>query len=505
MTPLNTGPGLFDMSKKNIIKSIIWALFITFLFLGYLLSGIESKKYHLNHIPSKSNGVIIIDIKEIAKEYYRLFKRKPSELLKLSTGQEIESIQNPGFNPFSKIVAYTEIFNGNILFGLIMPDADPDYFFKTFNLKNETELIFPDESNHLCYYKKNNAFAFIQNNVGFFIKVIHQEKPVNINYAKSYYDFLLADKKKRSTYKNNALDKMKNNKEHLSIWTNSSGFRVLSLNKLFSAMSTSINFKKGKLSLNVDADLSKDHSFIETSNQLTELKEIEVAKLSANVNQQLIKSLVSKYMPKKIDRCLNDWGGGFYLSVIGFRDENVFLNDGTNISKEFNLPELAIGFELDNIDQIKASILNDSLFTRTENGCYFLLNNVKNEKCYLYFNNDHLLFSTLELTKQQLDISFNTFHLNIDFRKFFDLYPTKNIIQRTVLNLFQQQVQLKELNLKYNSRSKNTIHLVGDFFLGNPNQHKLIEFLQQIKSIPIKDVLSTFTSSSRLLVPPIKK
>ena len=136
MTPLNTGPGLFDMSKKNIIKSIIWALFITFLFLGYLLSGIESKKYHLNHIPSKSNGVIIIDIKEIAKEYYRLFKRKPSELLKLSTGQEIESIQNPGFNPFSKIVAYTEIFNGNILFGLIMPDADPDYFFKTFNLSS---------------------------------------------------------------------------------------------------------------------------------------------------------------------------------------------------------------------------------------------------------------------------------------------------------------------------------------------------------------------------------
>ena len=85
------------------------------------------------------------------------------------------------------------------------------------------------------------------------------------------------------------------------------------------------------------------------------------------------------------------------------------------------------------------------------------------------------------------------------------LYPTKNIIQRTVLNLFQQQVQLKKLNLKYNSRSKNTIHLVGDFFLGNSNQHKLIEFLQQIKSIPIKDVLSTFTSSSRLLVPPIKK
>ena len=134
-------------------------------------------KYHLKLIPSNSNGIIIIDVKEIIQEYYTLFKKDPSELLKLTTDQEINSIQNPGFNPLSIIVIYTEVYNDNILLGLIMPDAEHGHFFKTFNLKNETALIDNTRNKHICVYQQNNAFAFIQNNVGFFIKVINQKKP----------------------------------------------------------------------------------------------------------------------------------------------------------------------------------------------------------------------------------------------------------------------------------------------------------------------------------------
>ena len=493
------------MSQKNIIKSILWTLFVALLLLGYIFSGIDAKKYHLKLIPSNSNGIIIIDVKEIIQEYYTLFKKDPSELLKLTTDQEINSIQNPGFNPLSKIVIYTEVYNDNILLGLIIPDAEHGHFFKTFNLKNETTLIDNTRNKHICVYQQNNAFAFIQKNVGFFIKVIHQKKPLDSAFANSYYNYLLADQKNRTVRKNNALDNIKNSKDHLAIWSNSSGFRILSLNKLFAAISTSINFEKGKLALKIDADLFDNHSFTETNNEITKLKEFELAKLSANVNQQLIESLVNEYMPLSIKSCLNEWSGEFYLSILGFRNKDVLYNDSTNISKEFNIPDIAMAFKLNNIDQLKRSILEDSTIHPIENGCYFWLKNFINEKCYLYFNDDHLLFSSTPLKNEKLSITFNTFHLNVDLERLIENYPPKDFLQKTIVSLIQQKAQFKELNIKYKGRTENTIQLDGDFYLGEEEQHKLLEFLEDIKSVPFKDLLSTFTSSSRLIVPPIKK
>ena len=90
------------MSTKAIIKSVLWILFVILLILGYFYSGSNSKNYHLERIPQNANGVILIDLKEIAKEYYVLFKHNPEELLKLSKNRllkktKIESIQNKTF------------------------------------------------------------------------------------------------------------------------------------------------------------------------------------------------------------------------------------------------------------------------------------------------------------------------------------------------------------------------------------------------------------------------
>ena len=270
-------------------------------------------------------------------------------------------------------------------------------------------------------------------------------------------------------------------------------------------MSTSVNFTKGKLTLKIDADLFENHSFTETNNAIKELKEFEIAKLSANVNQQLIKSLVQDYMPSIINNCLNDWNGEFYLSIIGFRNENVLLNDGTNISKEFNIPEIAAAFKLDNVANIKSAIINDSAFIKIENGYSFKLKKFNNEKCFLYFKDDHLLFSTKQIANNKYTVAFNTFHFKIDFKKLIENYPSKSISHRFILNMLQEKIQLNELNLKYNGKTDNTIHLDGNFYFGDKDQHKLVEFLEDIKNIPFKDLLSTLTSSSELIVPPNKK
>jgi len=498
------------MSTKAIIKSVLWILFVILLILGYFYSGSNSKNYHLERIPQNANGVILIDLKEIAKEYYVLFKQNPEELLKLSKNRllkktKIESIQNPGFNPFSKIVAYTEFFNANILFGIIVPEANPDHFFETFNLKNEADIVTSDKKANLCFYPKNNAFAFIDNKVGFFIKLIHQKNPIDIDYAENYHTYLINNKVNSSSSKINALNKIKNANDHISVWSNSAGFRLSNLNKLFSAMSTSINFKKGKLKLEIDADLYSNNSFTESSNILNDLKEYELAKFTTNINQELIKSVLSKHIPKKVESWLNEWNGEFYLSIIGFRNKDVLSIDTNNISKEINLPELAIGIQIDNINKFKNSIKDDSTFIQTEDGCYFWITDLLNEKCYLYFQNDYLLFSTIQLTKSKRSASFNTFHLNIDFEKLIESYPPKNIVQGALIKLFQQQIGLKEINLKYSGKTENTIHLNGSLIMGDSKKHKLVEFFEQIKAIPIKDVLSSFTSSSKLIVPPIKE
>ena len=493
------------MAKKSILKISLWVIFAALIFIGYFFSGHQAKKYHLDYIPSNSNGIILIDVKEIGKEFYHLIKKNPSELLKLSSEYEVKSIQEPGFDPLSKIALYTEVYKGNILFGIILPEANADSFFKTFNLKNEEEYIHSMGTEKICIYKKNNAFAFIQNKVGFFVKMIHQEKPLNTAFVMNYFNFLNEDQKNLKSTNANSLKSIKKSKDHLAFWTNPSGFRLFSLNKLFKAMSTSVNFTKGKLTLKIDADLFENHSFTETNNAIKELKEFEIAKLSANVNQQLIKSLVQDYMPSIINNCLNDWNGEFYLSIIGFRNENVLLNDGTNISKEFNIPEIAAAFKLDNVANIKSAIINDSAFIKIENGYSFKLKKFNNEKCFLYFKDDHLLFSTKQIANNKYTVAFNTFHFKIDFKKLIENYPSKSISHRFILNMLQEKVQLNELNLKYNGKTDNTIHLNGNFYFGDKDQHKLVEFLEDIKNIPFKDLLSTLTSSSELIVPPNKK
>jgi len=270
-------------------------------------------------------------------------------------------------------------------------------------------------------------------------------------------------------------------------------------------MSTSVNFKKGKLELKINAELFKDHSFTETTNETTKLKSYELAKLSANVNPKLIRMQVKKYMPNSIDSCLRKWKGEFYLAIIGFREKDVYLKDSNHLSQEFQLPELAVAFKLKNMEQVKNSVLKDSAIIKSKYGYFFWIKDLINEKCYLYFKDDHLLISTKQIPIEKSEINFNTFYLKMDLEKLISSYPAKKLLQRSIINIIQQQAQLKELYLKYKGRSKNIIHIAGEFKLGAQNQHQLVQFLKKIKTVPVKDVISTFTSSSSLIVPSRKK
>ena len=68
----------------------------------------------------------------------------------------------------------------------------------------------------ICIYKKNNAFAFIQNKVGFFVKMIHQEKPLNTAFVMNYFNFLNEDQKNLKSTSANSLESIKKSKDHLA-------------------------------------------------------------------------------------------------------------------------------------------------------------------------------------------------------------------------------------------------------------------------------------------------
>ena len=518
------------MLNKKKITWITGVLFIIVLFIGYYFSVRKSNTDHLNMIPSTANFVVLIDLKEIAKENYNILKQKPEELLKLTKKifkkKSLTSIKNTGFNPLTKAVIYTEDFNGQSLIGLILPDVEEDHFFELFNLKNEKFKIESQSSSILCFYPINNAFAIILNGSGYFIKTVNREKETNIEFAENYSNHLIEDLKKKQL--NNSIQKIKNNKNHISIWANPNDLYSTSLNNLFSDLVANINFSKGIISFEIEAELINNNSFPEIKNTISDLNNNELARISTTINSSFIKQSLAPYFPSEVTNLINKCENGICLSVLGFNDQDVFFSDSTLFDREvnikellkeltnrlpneidvdyipdkdfklLNIPDIVIGFKTKNLIALEQLIKADSTFKSIKNGYSFSIPGLLDKKAdvykeklaFVYLHSDQLIISTKKIDLQYFSCAFNTFYLKINFDKLINEYPA-NIIQRMGFEFLKEDNEIKklsslfihELEIKYTNRSNNKIFLEGHCSIGNDDEYIILELIKPLSNL----------------------
>lgn len=456
--------------KTKIFKWIIFTIVFTLFIIGYFFSTKPISNLHLKHIPSSADCVIIINSIEIINEFKNLIKKDPTFLLEFSNNKLLKNGEQCGLNPLTKVGAFKDNLNNNSIWGVVVSITDHKAFDTFFNSSNKTQIKLNNNTTNI-YLNEDKRIASLKiNDAG--ILIYSSEAIINIDSISEYI--------KKNVLLNQEM-KYKENDNQIMIWNNFNNDST-SFNQLFSEQTCEFNFTSKGINFQTEFKL-KDTSCLKFSSYNSlELGNAEIGKFSMSLNKK--SSNLFSFIPKELESIKKHMTGRIWSSITGFSTKDLCYKDSTIINKNYSLPELAIGIEVDSIQELMAKIKIDSSFKKNGNQYEFNISSFLNESFYLRALDNQVILSSEIIDPKDLSMDFNTMAFKLNFEKALLDYKAKNIYQTFIIHSIRK-IKPHSFQFKCTKKEHNSIYIDGYISLGEKDQH----FIKTL--IPMIELLST--------------
>jgi hypothetical protein len=456
--------------KRGKLKWTIFAIVFTLFLVGYFFSAKPISNQHLKYIPSSANGVVIINTIELINEFKNLIKEDPTFLLEFSGNKLLENGEHHGINPLTKVAAFKDNLNNHPIFGIVVSITDHKSFDNFFENAQKTEISVNNNITKIYLTKNEHLVTLKINDMGMLI--YSSSIRINIDSISEYL--------KKKVLLNQEI-KYNEHENQMLIWNNFNSDSTF-LNHLFSEQTSKCNLTPNGLSFQTKLKL-KDTAYLKlNTNNTAELGDVEIGKFSMSLANK--NSVLFSYIPKELDCIKKHMTGKIWTSITGFNTKDLLYKDSVVINKNYSLPELAIGIEIDSIQELMTKIKIDSSFKNIGDQYEFSINSFLNEKFYLREVNNQIILSSAIIDPKGLSMNFNTLSLNLDFEKTLESYQAKKIYQTFIINSIKK---IKPHSFEFNciKQDQNSIYIDGYISLGMKDEH----FIKTL--FPMIELLST--------------
>ena len=458
---------------KTIKKSLKWfsiILIIGVFYLLYLFFFSKVPDEHLKLLPVKAESWAVINSAEIFSDLKSMIASDPSLVLDLETNNLFSTDKSLGLHPMAPIGLFKDNFKNNAIYGAVLFLKDEEELINFLALKSTGSLSI-NQQPATFYLSENKKIA-----------LVNQKKSAVIIYTNSreidsqFCEDFLSDK---TASKEEFFD-IKQQKAH---FINENKIAIDSIPVLngLSAVSNNVELVTDGLKFKSTIALKDAAYFKQNNTDTIYLGNQEFAKISLSVSKDQCQPLLN-YLPKEISLIKNHITGKIWASIIGFRKKDLFLNDSILLNENFSIPELAIGFEVNDITSLISNLEKDSSFINQ--GDYFELNsnNFKSDPIFLIAKDNQIIVCSRLVNAQELSLNFSTLSAKIDLEKSIANYPVKQLLQMMVVNSIKSY-SLKSMTFSCIKKEGNLLYIEGDFKLGNEDENILRTILPALELV----------------------
>lgn len=532
--------------KIKLLYWSFWPIFLGVLFGSYYIFPKVNTQGHLSCIPAQTDAVILINPLAFFTAYKDLLEDDPTALKELSSIGDDNSDVDPsiGINPLSKVaIAHYSVPNITEGFMVIVELTNFKEFVKNANRRdNKPEPVSYQDGEYILLEKDDQIF-FKLGHTGLLYQA--QQGGVNEEIVQSIYEDYFGEGAKlidtEKSFSDAVIDE-----DQISYWSLNSikiaddiNPQLAVINQLFNHKHIQLNIEENGFNTDATLELAKENSIIVRQDNEIELLGNECFRFAASVDPSEFANFFDLVLTEDKKYLIEDWNGGISASVSDFKDIELrkihltptmdplypfeydtvgvmstgILNFVSSFEGQFSYPFFTIACELENLQDLKSKIENDTSISEVGDYYSYVLNDyfigqeIKDEhgvqrlalepqRIYFYFVENSIVFCP-ELPDEQFVPQYATFYLKFSFPKFVDSYLNQDgkggLLNFNVDQFIVEQLGtfgLGEYELKFKEVKDGKIYLEGLFNLTETANHYigfplLINKIGSLASIPL--------------------
>ena len=494
------------MNKQNLIKWSFWPILLAVILIGYSYINTEAVNKHLNFIPAHAKAVVVVDSKYLAHDFFELLRFNPTKIDEVLSTGESESIPElstelPGIVPLEKMAFYlyqdTRTKDQQFFRCFIATLSDESQFLRKMNGMREKAIVKDIGSGQVHFFREDNKLVLIKENIGLVIEPIIPTFKLNVTIGEEHYKSVFSNEAISLSEASSSFSETLKQKNHFNIWSPNGegmlkgfGGEMIGIDKMFNSQSISVNLIDENIETIVHLFLNEKDLIIEKSTSVLPLNNEELLRLSMSLNPEKLKDYFQTLLPAEKYFLADTWTGQMCTSIIGFRNEPVYILksdtiidnskldtviqvDTVELSRLVNLPHFVLAIELEDGKPVRELLKIDSTIPAKDGYFYTKIPNLINENIYIKIIGNNLLLSSTPVGFKY-EPSYSTFAFNMNIEGLISSYPPKDMLQALLIPTINK-FDFKSFEMYYDKMNDDFLCLNGKLKLGRADIHSLLK------------------------------